>query len=153
MVKQSQPIQRGMFLSGIEKLLGLFFATPRAPVSLIGVVGWWEARRIPFNMMIGAYGFACVCIFMWAITTSGQLEPGEDAVDAVAVMAAPIAVNLLYTLGWLVEVPARIVVPGLSARFGPCLLIVGIALAVALITLPAALWTAFRVLQWVGMAA
>jgi len=62
---------------------------------------------------------------LWAIATSGHLHPGEDAVEPIALLAAPFGINLLYTLGWLVEVPARLLRPGLSPRFGQLLLKMG----------------------------
>jgi hypothetical protein len=59
------------------------------------VIAWWELRRIPFNIIIGAYGIACLAVFFWAITTSGRLSPGEDAVEPMALMAAPFVINIL----------------------------------------------------------
>lgn len=66
-------------------------------------------------------------------------------------MRACIAINILYTLGWLVEVPARIVAPALSPCFAPRLLKSGLALGLLLIPLPAAFWLAYRVFQLVGI--
>jgi len=128
------------------------FASPHEPGSSWRVVAWWELRRIPFNVIVGVYGALCFVTFLWAITTSGQLPPGEDAVEPLALLAAPIGINVLYTLGWLVEVPARLLVPGLPSRFGPMLLKVGLGLGLFLITLPAALWSGYRLLQFAGIA-
>ena len=114
------------------------FANPQDARSLWGVVAWWEIRRIPFNIIIGVYGAICLVIFFWAIATSGHLQPGEDAVEPLALLAAPFGINVLYTLGWLVEVPARVLRPALSPQFGPLLLKLGLGLGLSLITLPAA---------------
>ena len=73
---------------------------------------WWELRRVPVNLLIGGYGVMCLVVFAWAIVTSHVLEPGEDAIESLAVIAAPIAFNACYTLGWLVEVPAPSPIPG-----------------------------------------
>jgi hypothetical protein len=115
------------------------------------VVVWWEVRRIPFNIIIGAYGTLCLALFFWAIATSGHLQPGEDAVEPIALIAAPFGINVLYTLGWLVEVPARVLNPGLSPGFGPLLLKLGLGLGLTLITLPAAFWGCYRLLQLAGV--
>jgi hypothetical protein len=85
------------------------------------VIAWWELRRIPFNIIIGAYGIACLAVFFWAITTSGHLSPGEDAVEPMALMAAPFVINILYTLGWVVEIQLRVAYPSLSPQFAPSL--------------------------------
>ena len=121
------------------------------PTSLWRVIGWWEIRRIPFNIIIGAYGSLCLVVFVWGITTSGHLQPGEDAVEPMALLVAPFGINLLYTLGWLVEVPARMLTQELSPRFGPTLLKMGLGLGLCLITLPALVWGGYCVLQLVGL--
>ena len=127
------------------------FAEPDGARSPWRVVAWWEIRRIPFNMIIGAYGALCLAIFFWAIAASGRLQPGEDAVEPIVLLAAPFSINLLYTLGWLVEVPARLLNPDLSPGFGPLLLKMGLGLGLFLITLPAAFWGGYRLLQLAGV--
>lgn len=122
-------------------------------LSPLGAVVWWEARRIPFNVIVGVYGLVCLPAFFWAIVTSGHLHPGEDAVEPVVLLAAPVLINALYTLGWLVEVPARLVMPDLSLRFGPRLLKLGLALGLFLISLPVAYWVGYRLLQIIGIRA
>ena len=137
----------------MRRFANWLFANPQGPRSLWGVVVWWEVRRIPFNLIIGAYGFLCLVTFFWAIATSGHLKPGEDAVEPLALLAAPFGINVLYTLGWLVEVPTRLVVPSLSPGFGPLLLKLGLGLGLFLITLPAAFWVGYRLLQLAGIGA
>ena len=81
---------------------------------------------------------------------SGHDPTGEDAVEPLALLTAPFGINVLYTPGWLVEVPARVLRPALSPQFGPLLLKLGLGLGLSLITLPAALWGGYRVLQLAG---
>ena len=128
------------------------FAKPEIPTTPWRVVVWWESRRIPFNIIVGIYGLACLLAFFWAIGTSGRLDPGEDAVEPIALLAAPFAINALYTLGWLVEVPTRLANPAVSPGFGVLLLKLGLGLGLALITLPAGFWIGVRVLQAMGLA-
>jgi hypothetical protein len=123
------------------------FLAPTDPAPAWRVVAWWEARRLPFNVIVGTYGVLCLAVFFLAITSSGHLQPGEDAVEPIALIAAPFVINLLYTLGWLVEIPARVYVPGLSPRFGPLLLKLGLGFGLFLITGPAALWAGYRLLN------
>jgi hypothetical protein len=131
----------------VKRFVDWFFANPQSRRSIWGVVAWWEVRRIPFNVIVGLYGLLCLVAFFWAITTSGHLQPGEDAVEPLALLAAPFGINILYTLGWLVEVPIRLAVSNLTPRFGPTLLKVGLGFGLFLITLPAALWVSYRLLQ------
>jgi hypothetical protein len=136
----------------VKRFTAWLFTNPQEPRSLWRVIAWCELRRIPFNIIVMAYGALGFVIFLWAITTSGQLQPGEDAVEPLALLAAPFVVNLLYTLGWFVEVPARHLVPGLSPGFGPMLLKLGLGFGLFLITMPAVFWGGYRLLQLVGVA-
>src|SRR5262245_19075068 len=110
----------------VKRFTAWLFTNPEEPRSLWRVIAWWELRRIPFNLIVIVYGALGFIIFLWAITTSGHLQPGEDAVEPIALLAAPFVVNLLYTLGWLVEVPVRRLVLGLSSHFSPLLLKLGL---------------------------
>jgi hypothetical protein len=135
----------------MKRAIRWLFAEPGLPRTPSRVISWWEIRRIPFNLIIGAYGLFCLLIFLWAITTSGHLKPGQDAVEPIALLAAPLGINALYTFGWLLEVPARRVVPTLSPTFAPFLLKAGLAIGLILITLPAAFWTSYRLAQLSGL--
>jgi hypothetical protein len=108
---------------------------------------WWEARRVPFNIVVGLYGVLCLVLFFWAITTSGHLAAGEDAVEPMAVAFAPVGINVLYTLGWLAEMLARLIKPDLTPRFGPRLLKIGVVTAVVLCSAPPIAWVATRLAQ------
>lgn len=132
-------------------MLAWFFRAPDPPLTARRTILWWEVRRIPFNVVIGGYGIICLAVFFLAIGSSGVLEPGDDAVEPIALMAAPFGVNCLYTLGWLVEATGRLLHPKLPASTGPLLLKLGIGLGLALISVPPAFWVAYRVLQLVGV--
>lgn len=95
---------------------------------------WWELRRIPVNLLIGVYGIVCLLIFYAVITHSPALQPGEDAVEPLAVILAPIAFNVCYTLGWLVETSARALAPRLTPKLGPRLLFIGLVFSLIVVT-------------------
>jgi hypothetical protein len=128
------------------------FTNPRDSASTKAIVSWWEVRRLPFNLIIGTYGILCLVLFFATITTSGYLQTGEDAVEPLALMMAPIIVNVLYTLGWIVEAIYRRIEPDVSPGFGPRLFKLGLGLGVFFSTLPAAYWTGYTLMQWVGVA-
>ncbi len=137
--------------NGVRRLAQWLSTGPEVPATPWGVVAWWELRRIPFNVIVGAYGVVAILVFFWAIGTSGHLEPGEDAVEPIALLAAPFVINALYTLGWLLEVPVRLAKPSLSRQFGVRLLGLGLVFGLGLITLPAGIWLGVRALQVLGM--
>jgi hypothetical protein len=120
------------------------FSGPEASAHpLFDAIVWWELRRIPFNLILGSYGLLCLLLFAWALDGSGNLAPGEDAIEPMLLIAAPIAINVLYTLGWLLEVPVRAAHRGLSLQFGPLLLKVGMGLGIVLSSIPALYWLGY----------
>lgn len=127
------------------------FGPTEAQRPLWKVVLWWELRRIPFNIIVGCYGILCLAVFSWGIGNSGQLDPGEDAIEPLAVIAAPFIINFFYTFGWLVEIVVRIQRREFSPRFGPMLFATGLGITLFLMTIPAALWGGIRLLQILGV--
>jgi hypothetical protein len=95
-------------------------------------------------------------VFLTAIISSGKLAPGEDAIEPlgliVGVVLFPLAINLCYTLGWLVELAVRAVHPATSARFGPRLLAVGLVFSVVLVCAPAVGWLVILAGVWLKTA-
>jgi hypothetical protein len=136
----------------LKKLAAWFFYRAPGRPSPWEIIQWWEARRIPFNVLIGVYGICSLGIFVWALDSSGHLQPGEDAVEPLAIMVAPLAINALYTLGWLVEVPATLIGPRPLPMLGPTLLKLGLGLGLTLSSLPAVCWVSICALQFVGLA-
>ena len=134
-------------MSLLSRVRGWLFAEQQLPIRWWRVIVWWELRRIAFNLFIGVYGIVCLAVFFWGILGSGTLQPGEDAEEPLALIAAPFVANACYTLGWLVELPARLLWPSLSPQFGPWLLRLGLGLSVFFISLPAVYWGGYHVLQ------
>jgi hypothetical protein len=146
---QSHPVgDYAKNLGTVHRFADWLFSNPTDPGSPKAVVAWWEARRPSFNLIVGAYGVIGLVAFLVTISASGHLQPGEDAVEPLALFAAPIVINVLYTLGWIVELTYRSLEPDLSPRFGPRLLQLGLGLGLFLSTVPAAV----QLLQWSGIA-
>lgn len=123
------------------------FSAPLEPVTALRVVGWWELRRIPFNLIVGIVGVCAFAVFATSIYSAGVLQPGEDAVEPMALLLAPIAANICYTAGWLVDAPLRFVRPSLSPRFTPLLFRIGLGISLFITTLPAIIWGGYRLLH------
>lgn len=103
------------------------------------------------NLIVGAYGLICLSIFVAAVVHSNVLSPGEDAVEPLALLVVPIAFNVCYTLGWIVEVPVRVIWPSLSWKAGTLLMLLGLVFSFCVLSLPAIFWVGYIALQAVGI--
>lgn len=131
----------------IRHTMQWLFMAPADPVTPGRIVGWWERRRIPFNIIIGIIGFLSLLLFTTCIESAGVLQPGEDAVEPAAILVVPLAANAAYTGGWLFDAPLRLIRPQISPRFTPRLFRLGLLFSVFVVTFPALLWGGYRLLQ------
>jgi hypothetical protein len=83
---------------------------------------WWEARRLPYNALLGLLSCVALPVFLLAISRSGELKPGEDAAEPLALLAAPVLANIAYTFGWATELAVNGVRGSDARRVGPSLL-------------------------------
>ena len=127
-------------MTPLQKIFQWLFFVPEAEHSVIRIVTWWEKRRIPYNLIVGVTGVISLLLFFLFITKSGELKPGEDAIEPMALFMAPIFMNLGYTLGWIVEVTFRLFRRRQFRRISRELFQAGLFLSVAVVILPSAFW-------------
>lgn len=140
-----------MIIHFIRHLWNRLFEVPDEPRSLIDVIAWWELRRIAYNFIIGSVGAVSLVIFFISILSTGILEPGEDAVEPMALIAAPIVINICYYAGSVAEIILRVLWPRKRSYFGPILLKLGLAFSLLIVTFPALFWSGYRLLQICGV--
>jgi hypothetical protein len=116
------------------------FSVPQEPRSLLGVIGWWELRRVPYNIIIGSVGLCSLVLFFVFITHCAVLEPGEDAVEPIAIIFAPLLINVGYTGGWFVEIISRFIFRERIERLGPLLLKFGLGFSLLVALFPSVYW-------------
>ena len=117
-----------------------FFSIHEEPPSWFKVIIWWEIRRIPYNLIIGVVGFISLLLFFLFIHLAQELKPGEDAIEPLALLAAPFIINLCYTAGWPVELFLRLFHHETRTMIGPILLQLGVLLSLVVVLLPSAIW-------------
>lgn len=89
------------------------FRRERPPERARDVVVWWESRRIPFNLIVGAAGIASalVMLLMGLVTENvvvGAIDAqGSPIFAIVAVIFYGIAANICFTGGWILELLSR----------------------------------------------
>jgi len=134
-----------------RRFFNWYFATPKEPRPWYEVIWWWEVRRIPYNLVVGFVGFIGLLLFFLFIALAHELKPGEDAVEPLALMAAPFAINIAYTAGWMAELLLRIVWRERSAILGPSLLKLGLSFSLVIELLPAIVWCIIWLVRSTGV--
>ena len=125
--------------TSMEDFVNWFFSRDNQHPSAGQVIAWWELRRVPYNLIVGGFGLVSLLLFFLLVTLSHRLAPGEDAVEPLALFAAPIAINIAYTAGWVTELIARKIMRE-SWFVGPALLRTGMLFSLVVIALPTVIW-------------
>jgi hypothetical protein len=141
-------------LKSYRDVMGWLFRDMSAPVYWWKAILWWELRRVPYNLIIGIYSFLSLIVFYLALNFSGHLQPGEDAVEPLAILIAPFIINILYTLGWFTELLARMANPtffAYSVTIRPLMFKLGLAFSFFVVSIPSGYWIVFCILQLCGI--
>jgi hypothetical protein len=99
---------------------------------------WWELRRIPFNLIVGATGiFTCVFLFgLEILLKSDILDNILPDPPAIAILGYGFLANVCFTGGWIMELLAKKVFQEQSKHFGEILFLCGMIFSMALTLLP-----------------
>jgi hypothetical protein len=88
------------------------------------IIGWWEGRRIPFNLVVGATGIL-TCLPMLGSALAAERFLGEPVrwpdpplVALLAVLAYDVMANVCYTGRWVAELLALAVWGEKARGFG-----------------------------------
>jgi hypothetical protein len=119
------------------------------------IIGWWEARRIPYNLIVGCAGMlTCLALLVIAAASFelfhsdfGLPDPPGFAIFGVILYG--IGANVCYTGGWITELILCRVFPGEYNRWAALSFFLGLLFSVLLTLLPAILISAvgfFRLL-------
>lgn len=117
------------------------------------VVLWWEARRLPFNLVVGVTGAVTCAVMLTIAVVCEKLigipigMPDPPIVILLVIGAYAGAANLCYTGGWAAELFALEVWGGRARSFGEIAFGLGVLFAVMLTLLPAALTVVVATVQ------
>ena len=85
------------------KIIDWYLFVPNEPRSFLEIIKWWELRRIAYNLLIGSVGFVGLIFFFIFAEATHKIPPGEDLVEPIAILFAPIFINICYTAGEVLE--------------------------------------------------
>lgn len=124
------------------------------------VIGWWESRRIPFNLIVGATGIVSSGAILAIALVSERLFgvpfglPDPPIFAILGVVFFAVAANVCYTGGWMAEVIVRRTWPDQSEMFGTLTFTLGLPFAVVVTLAPAfligGLAAAIGFASWLG---
>jgi hypothetical protein len=105
-------------------------------------IGWWETRRVAFNLIVGSAGtISSVLVGVVGLgsyflfdSDFGVPDPPLFALFAVVIYA--IMANVCYTGGWVAELVIRKAWPEQADRFAALSLALGVVFAVVLTLSP-----------------
>ena len=105
------------------------------------VVGWWEARRLPYNAAVGAAGL----VTLGAVHMIARLPPMPVSIPIGGTLAVAgvygILANVCYSAGWMAELLIRKALGREMEPVGPALFRYGFVFSVGLTLFPIAVIT------------
>jgi hypothetical protein len=119
----------------------------RTPISLLR---WWESRRLVYNAAVGTAGLVTLATLSLStlLLPASQLPPLHGLV--IGSMMYGVMANVCYSLGWLVELLARLVWGPRAPRMGPLLFREGLIFSVGLTLLPILVTALIIIIRFLG---
>lgn len=108
-------------------------------------IGWWEVRRVPYNLLVGAAGvITCAVCFVTALVCEHFLGdpiglPDPPIFAFFGILAYGIMANVCYTGGWIAELMVQKLWPGQSDSFGRISFFLGLIFSIVLTLVPGGL--------------
>jgi hypothetical protein len=106
------------------------------------IIGWWESRRIPFNLIVGSAGILS-CIVVGIVGAGSSLLfnsdfglPGSPLFTVFGILIYGTVANICFTGGWLVELLVRKIWPREADRFATSSFSLGLVFSVLLTLAP-----------------
>jgi hypothetical protein len=105
-------------------------------------IGWWETRRIPYNLIVACAGIlsgiviGVVAAGSYFLFNSDFGVPGPPFFELTAVLIYAVLANVFYTGGWVVELIVRKFWPTETERFATLSFSIGLVFSVLLTLAP-----------------
>lgn len=108
--------------------------------SVLNIITWWEIRRIVYNIVGGIAGLISLVLFLYFVSHSGKVPPGEQILNPMVLLFLFVFLNLAYSAGAFVEVVLKLVAKSEHKKIGPLFFILGQLVALFFIFLPTVVW-------------
>ncbi len=124
----------------MNRIIDRLLAPPQAPLTPGAIIIWWERRRVGYNAYLAIIGIASLLLLLFFTSRSSLTDTGDDFIQPLAVLIAPVFANIAFTGGWIVQLIMRAVFRDTSPDTGPTLLKAGLIISTIVVLLPAATW-------------
>jgi hypothetical protein len=138
------PAELGHRRGALARLKSSILCTRDAPpTSAWEVIGWWESRRVSFNLIVGSAGIlSCIVVGAVAMGASVLFDsdfglPDPPGFALVGILLYGIMANICFTGGWLAELFVRRLWPREANRFATTSFSLGLIFSVLLTLTPA----------------
>jgi hypothetical protein len=138
----------------VQKILKWrLFSRPELARGKFDIIKWWEFRRIPYNLVVGAVGiitlFAVLGVDSIAEAKLGEPFgfPDPPIFALFAIIAYGIGANVLFTGGWIAEIFVREIWPESTGAFAQISFCLGLLFSILLTLVPAAIFTAMLIVR------
>ena len=135
-VERSQPV------TAVERWFFTPLYYPRGPLQ---VIGWWERRRLLYNLSVGA---AVVLTLAVALALGVLPVPGTMPTELLSVIVYGLLANVCYSMGPVADLVLRRLLGIQAPDIGPVLFRYGFVFSVGLTLLPIPLMVAGTVAQF-----
>lgn len=112
--------------AGDSALVRMLYPSP-AERSTGAILKWWERRRLPYNLIVGASGVATL-----AVNALVHGVPGGPLGVLGPIVFVGVLANIAYTLGSVTEITAEKIWGGKVLPVGPVLFRQGVLFSVGL---------------------
>jgi hypothetical protein len=127
----------------------LLFPLPAHRRTTLGILVWWESRRLLYNVLVGAAGsvtLAVMAIVMVVAPPQGGIGPIFPE-GLLPILAYGVLANVCYTLGPIIETTLERVWKDQVLPVGPALFRQGLAFSIGLTLLPIPMVIGLEVLR------
>ncbi|MDR1190498.1 MAG: hypothetical protein LBK60_02390 [Verrucomicrobiales bacterium] len=140
-----------------QMLMWRLFSRQEIPMSAVGIIAWWEIRRIPYNLIVGVTGILVVIMITlgaWACEARGGVPIGycdPPFLMFFGIFIYAFMANVCYTVGWITELFIR-ACKGADNGIGRVLFFTGLLFSIALTVAPGILLGIMQILEIISLS-
>lgn len=123
------------------------------PANTLDVIGWWEARRPAFNLMVGVVGLLSCTIIGVVIMAAYFLFDVDLFPEPFSILMIPVyalLANVCYTGGWIAELVVRTIWPQEAEGLAIATFKLGLQFSLLLTAMPGTFALAFGIAGLIG---